>query len=122
MFTLWANGDLCKPCALLRLIELSGHARPAPSAEEQRLIQERRLSALHPSLRSILSAELEQGNSVVSTSEGWPEKRTIFVSLRKPFLVKLPVLPDGVEYYELNDVHYWKAHYEHKPSGHMLVY
>lgn len=67
------------------------------------------LAALHPTLQSILALELAAGNEVAETGQGWPDPDSVFVRLRRPFAALPQPLPDGVQYHQLDDPHWWKA-------------
>src|SRR5262245_22493946 len=94
-----------------------------PQAESERFaaIKQSELAQLCPELREIMELEIEAGNEVVETHAGWPNAASIFVSLRRPFLVKPHTLPSGVVFREVNDPHWWKAEYFHEPSAHILA-
>jgi len=79
------------------------------------------IAALHPALQPILRMELDSGNKVVETWRGWPAAETVCVALGRPFLVSDVVLPADVVLRSVDDPHYWKAEYEHRPSRHLLV-
>jgi RimJ/RimL family protein N-acetyltransferase len=78
------------------------------------------LKTLHPALRAILTAEIDAGNEIVETSQGWPDPDSVFVRLRQPFRTR-PSLPDGVQYAELNDPHWWKAEFSTRSPRHILA-
>jgi len=71
------------------------------------------------SLKTILDKELENGNEIVETSNGWPNENSIIAFLKRPFILTYKSEP--VEYRELNDPHYWKAEYYDKNKNHLLV-
>jgi hypothetical protein len=79
------------------------------------------VAALHPALQTILQAELSAGNAVVETWRGWPTSDAVCVMLQKPFVVEHAALPDGVVFRDIDDPHYWKSEYEHRPSHHLLA-
>jgi RimJ/RimL family protein N-acetyltransferase len=79
------------------------------------------LAALHPSLKSILTAELEAGNEVVETGGGWPDPDSVFVRLRDQFRTRSSPLPEGVAYTEPNDPHWWRADYTTRSPRHVLA-
>jgi hypothetical protein len=83
-------------------------------------VQPAHIAALCPELRQFLDAELAAGNQIAETSAGWPKPHSIFVMLALPFKTTPPALPSGVTYLEVNDPHWWKAEYDHAPSGHLL--
>jgi [ribosomal protein S5]-alanine N-acetyltransferase len=80
------------------------------------------LLALHPSLKAILHSELAAGNEIAETGGGWPDKNSVFVRLRKPFVTPPSELGDGVQYTELNDPHWWKAEFSTLSPRHILAY
>jgi hypothetical protein len=85
------------------------------------MVFEEDIAALDPALKQILEKELANGNVVFETWRGWPKPETICIALGRPFSVPHLSLPEGVEFREVNDPHYWKAEYRHEPSHHMLV-
>lgn len=84
-------------------------------------IQQTHIDQLCPELAELLTAELAAGNQIVETSMGWPRPESIVIGLSKHFLARPATLPAGVVFRELNDPHWWKAEYEHEPSGQMLI-
>ncbi len=84
-------------------------------------VQQAHLDRLCPELAELLAAELKAGNQIFETGSGWPRPESVLVSLTKHFLVKHSPLPAGVVFREINDPHWWKAEYEHEPSGQMLI-
>jgi hypothetical protein len=84
-------------------------------------IQQAHLDRLCLELAELLAAELAAGNEIFETGSGWPRPESVLVSLAKPFLTKPAPLPPGVVFREINDPHWWKAEYEHEPSGQMLI-
>jgi hypothetical protein len=85
------------------------------------LIQQAHIDRLCPELAELLAAELAAGNNIYETGSGWPRAESVMVSLAKPFLAGPASLPAGVVFREINDAHWWKAEYEHEPSGQMLI-
>lgn len=79
------------------------------------------IAALHPSLRTILDAEIAAGNEVVETGGGWPDPDSVFVRLRDRFRPRGSPLPDGVSYSEPDDPHWWRADYTTKSPRHILA-
>lgn len=106
-----ANGGAGEPETLYRLTrsEWVTH-RDAPA-----------IARLHPSLRSILDAELAAGNAVAETGGGWPDPDSVFIRLRDPFRTKPDALPSDVVYTEPNDPHWWKADYSSTSPRHILA-
>jgi hypothetical protein len=84
-------------------------------------IDQAALAALCPELRTILDAELAAGNTIAEASRGVGKPTGVHIALRQPFLTQQSSLPLGVAYREINDPHWWKAEYEHSPTGHLLV-
>ena len=80
------------------------------------------LAALHPGLRTLLSAELAAGNEIAEASGGWPDHDSIFIRLRNPFQPRVGPLPDGVEFLAVDDPHWWMAEYHSRSPRHLLVY
>lgn len=70
-----------------------------------------RLTALHPFLRQIVSAELAAGNSIREIGEDWPEPRGILIRLAKPFSQDYSPIPAGVQFASINDPHWWNSEY-----------
>ena len=64
------------------------------------------------SIKVILNSEIAQGNRVVESSKGWPEKESTLIILEKPFHEKYRI--DNLEYRDINDPHYWKEAYNDK--------
>ena len=64
------------------------------------------------SIKAILNSEIAQGNRVVESSKGWPEKESTLIILEKPFHEKYGI--DNLEYRDINDPHYWKEEYNDK--------
>lgn len=60
-------------------------------------------------IETILKAEIAQGNRIVESSKGWPEKESTLIILERPFHKKYSI--DNLEYREINDPHYWKEEY-----------
>lgn len=79
------------------------------------------LRALHPSLGSILAAELAAGNEVAESRVGWPNPDSVFIRLRREFLADLDELPDGVRLTKLNDPHWWAAEYSSENPRHIIA-
>jgi hypothetical protein len=71
------------------------------------------------SLKIILDKELEKGDEVVETSNGWPDKNSIIIFLKGPFILTHKI--ESIEYREINDPHYWKAEYYDKNKKHILA-
>lgn len=61
------------------------------------------------SIETILKAEIAQGNRIVESSKGWPEKESTLLILERPFHRKYRI--NNLEYREINDRHYWKEEY-----------
>lgn len=70
-------------------------------------------------LKEILESELEAGNEIVETSQGWPEKQTIMIFLGRPFLKEYQ--KPNIEFREINDPHWWKSEYLDRASKHVLA-
>jgi|GEM_PF-487059 GNAT superfamily N-acetyltransferase len=79
------------------------------------------LRALHPSLASILAAELAAGNEVAESRIGWPEPDSVFIRLRREFLADHKELPVGVRLAKLNDPHWWAAEYSSENPRHIIA-
>lgn len=84
-------------------------------------VTEEQLSQLCDELQPLLKAEMEAGNRVVETSQGWPQETSIGVFLEKHFLVAVSELPPGVEFVDVNDPHWWKWEYTCKRHVHFLA-
>jgi predicted RNA-binding protein (virulence factor B family) len=65
---------------------------------------------LSPYLQVILDAELRAGNKIQSASMGYPEDKSISVTLEKRFINKYKN-NENVTYTLLNDPHYWNEDY-----------
>lgn len=61
------------------------------------------------SIEKILKAEITNGNRIVESSKGWPEKESTLIILERPFHKKYNI--ENLEYREINDPHYWKEEY-----------
>jgi len=70
-------------------------------------------------LTEILNSELRLGNEIVETYKGWPAKETIMIFLEKPFINSYKL--NDIDYRDINDIHYWKAEYFEKSTGHILA-
>jgi hypothetical protein len=79
------------------------------------------LAALHPALKAILQAEILAGNEIAETGGGWPDADSVFVRLRQTFRTRPSPLPDGAEYNELNNPHWWKAEFSTRSPRHILA-
>ena len=79
------------------------------------------LAALHPGLKKILEGEIAAGNEIAETGGGWPDANSVFVRLRHPFRTHPSPLPEGVQYTELNDPHWWKAEFSSRSPRHILA-
>jgi hypothetical protein len=77
------------------------------------------LDRFSPALKFILEVELDAGNDIAETSEGWPETESIMVFLKKPFL-KVHV-NTTLQFRELNDPHWWKSEFYDKKMKHTLA-
>ena len=77
------------------------------------------IEELSPALKEILYVELGMGNKVAETWRGWPETNTIGILLEKPFVKSYNLR--NIEFYEVNDVHYWKAQYNDTLTNHTLA-
>jgi RimJ/RimL family protein N-acetyltransferase len=85
-------------------------------------VHQRALSTLYPALAELLRAELAAGNEIAETGGGWPDPDSVFVRVRYPFRARPDPLPEGVQYLELNDPHWWKAEYNTRSPRHILAY
>ena len=79
------------------------------------------IERLCPAIRALLDAELLAGNSVVECSMGLHGKGSVLALLAQPFRVRPATLPEGVEYREVNDPHWWKAEYFHTATKHCIA-
>ena len=70
-------------------------------------------------LKKILDDEINLGNNIVETSDGWPHVSSIIVFLEKPFYQKYEI--EKIEYHDINDPHYWKAEYYDAALNHTLA-
>lgn len=71
-------------------------------------------------LKIILEKELQAGNEIFETWNGWLYKSTV-ISLWYPFKVNLKKLPENIVLKEVNDIHYWKAEYHDLLSNDLLI-
>lgn len=83
------------------------------------MVTQEHIENLSNVLQGILKSELELGNKIVETSEGWPEERTIIIFLEKPFMREYQIA--GVEFRPIDDPHYWKSEYYDSASKHVLA-
>lgn len=83
------------------------------------MITKDHINNLSPSLKIILAREIELGNQIVETSEGWPHANSMMVFLEKPFLDTYQI--EKIEYHDINDPHYWKAEYFDGALNHTLA-
>lgn len=74
---------------------------------------------LAPPLRQILEHELASGNRIAEVL-AWPPRFSLLVILEHPFTKDYPS-QDGIEFSEVNDIHYWKAQYAHTQAMHALA-
>ena len=73
-------------------------------------------------LREILEKELVAGNEIKETWHGdWPYEGVVVINLKKPFLTPVEKNLPGVDFFILNDVHYWKAEYYDRKNSTMLI-
>lgn len=84
------------------------------------LVDQEHLRVLSPMLTVILKTELAKGNEVVEVCKHYPERDSIFVALEHAFAKAYPQ-SHSIEFREVNDPHYWKAHYEDIQLEHLLV-
>ena len=79
-------------------------------------IDNKHIEALSDRMKKILQDELDAGNEINETYQGWKYEDSIMVFLKYSF--KAPVKTDlpGISYLELNDPHYWKAEYYEEDS------
>lgn len=78
------------------------------------------LQRLNPGLTEILQEEINHGNKIVNVSTGWPEDKSIVVSVSLPFHKQHE--REGITFEISNDPHYWKQGYSSKNPKHLLVY
>ena len=69
----------------------------------------------------MLDAELAAGNRVADRGPSPHHPQGVLVLLAADFKNRPRVRPAGVDYVEINDPHWWKAEYVHRPSGHVLA-
>ena len=81
------------------------------------MVNQDHINKIDPDLKKILDLELDLGNKIVETSQGWPKPNSIFIALEKPFL-KVYSNPN-VTFKNVNDPHYWKM--EYSKNNHLLV-
>lgn len=83
------------------------------------MITPEHIKIFSPRLSPLLHAELEAGNEISETMQGWPSEGTILVFLKYPFRNTYSV--EGLEFHDLVDRHYWKAEYIDPDTGHGLA-
>jgi hypothetical protein len=110
--------------ACLRLVSQFGLGLNADGLTRQEWQEARAKTvreSLHPSLIPIFDAELAAGNEVAEWRTGWPDPDSVFVRLRKSFLVEHRDLPSSVTFAESNDPHWWKSEYSSAKPRHILA-
>ena len=85
------------------------------------MVDPKHIEQLEGHLMKILQSELADGNKVVETAAGWPTLETIIVFLEKPFQNSYDTENNEVDYFEVNDPHYWKAEYRNKNNNQVLA-
>lgn len=85
------------------------------------MIDQKHIDRLSPRLKSILDAEMECGNTVEETYQGWASEEHIFVRLKYPFKTDIRRDIQGVTYREIDDRHYWKAEYDDEEDHQTLA-
>lgn len=83
------------------------------------MITENHINNFSEQLKKILDKEIELGNSIVETSDSWPDANSIIVFLEKPFYKNYQI--EKIEYNHINDLHYWKAEYFDSALNHTLA-
>lgn len=83
------------------------------------MIDQNHIENLSSMLRKILLKELELGNEIVETSQGWPDKNTIIIFLKKPFIDEYSL--DNTVYKNIDDPHYWKEEYFDQITKHIIA-
>ena len=71
-------------------------------------------------LKLILEKELQAGNKIFETWNGWPYD-SIVISLWYPFKATVENLPENIIFKELNDIHNWKAEYHDLDTNDLLI-
>ena len=108
----WKNHGL----RIVRAGELGSVSRPEGMVW---WIDKQDLAEFDSVLSQLLRRELENGNSVSQTWRGWPEKRSICVMLRRPFMEDTRRSADA-DYTAVNDPHYWAEELFRRATGHLL--
>ncbi|KDN55773.1 hypothetical protein FEM21_11640 [Flavobacterium seoulense] len=83
------------------------------------MLSQEHIDNFSSTLTTILNREIELGNEIIETSQGWPNQGTIIIFLKKPFLGNYKI--KNTEYRNVNDSHYWKAEYFDSSTNHVLV-
>jgi len=83
-------------------------------------IKQEHIEGLSEKLKAILYNELLLGNEITETWEGWPPD-SIVVFLKKPFRTNIKKIDKGLEYREINDLHYWQAEIHDRKSNRILL-
>lgn len=83
------------------------------------MISQEHIDNFSSTLTTILNQEIELGNEIIETSQGWPEQETIIIFLKKPFLGNYKI--KNTEYRNVDNPHYWKAEYFHSSTNHVLA-
>jgi hypothetical protein len=66
-------------------------------------------------MRQALHAEISAGNLIAEISiSDWPTPRSIVVTMCQRFTVARRAPPEGVEWHNINDPHYWREELEQK--------
>jgi hypothetical protein len=77
---------------------------------------------LNPLLAAVLASEVARGNLVIETWRGWPDLNTHCVRLERPFAHHVTmVVPPGLSYYLVDDMHHWYEELRLDGSGQMIV-
>lgn len=76
---------------------------------------------LCPELRALLAEELTAGNRIADCGPSPHNPQGVLVLLATDFKHRPSMPPPGVDYVEINDPHWWKAEYVHRPTGHVLA-
>lgn len=80
------------------------------------------LAALHPTLRTLLDAELAAGNAIREVGRDFPRPGSVLVRLQRPFLALPSPLPTGVTHTAVNDPHWWLGELSIGTPPHLLVH
>ena len=90
--------------------------------KEYQMVNQKDVDDFKGELRLILYKELKKGNEIVETYRGdWPNKDTLMIFLKRPFITHINIELEGITYSEINDRHYWEAQYYDEKNNQFLI-